>query len=111
MMLHRKLTFRERLLLPIIKHKIKKGLEADVAVSDAKMDGMAIAGFVIGLCSLFIAGVILGPLSIIFSLISLKRIKRDSATRKGKGLAIAGLILGIVGTVGGAIVLAIALAG
>lgn len=55
-----------------------------------KTNGMAIAGFVL---SFFIS-----PLGIIFSAIGLSQISKDSR-QGGKGLAIAGLILGILGTV------------
>ena len=85
------------------KALIKKGLDADIAADDAKTDGMAIAGFITGLVSLFLFGIILGPLGIIFSAIALKRIKRNPEKRKGRGLAIAGLILGICGVIGWAI--------
>ncbi len=73
--------------------------------TEVKTDGKAIAGFVCGLLSVFIAGIILGILGIVFSARALSRIGADK-TRKGKGLAIAGLVLGIVGVVGAALVLA-----
>ncbi len=107
--LGRKLTFREKLVLPLIKGKIKKGLSADRAVAEGTTDGMAIAGFVTGLVGLFVFGIVLGILGIVFSTIALKRIKRDPEVRKGRGLAIAGLVTGIVGLVGWTIILLIAL--
>jgi hypothetical protein len=51
--------------------------------------GMAIAGFV---CSLLFA---LSPLGLIFSMIALNGMKR-TGNEDGKGLAIAGLVIGIV---------------
>lgn len=99
-LLGRKLTLSEKLVFPIIKNKVKKGLEAEVALEEAKTDGMAIAGFVTGLVSLFIFGIVLGILGIIFSSIALSRIRKEPTKRKGKGLAIAGLVLGIVGFIG-----------
>lgn len=50
---------------------------------------MAIAGFVLALVGLLILPVIMGPLAIIFSSLALKKGQR-------KGLAIAGLVIGIV---------------
>jgi len=59
-------------------------------MTPVKTNGMAIAGFVL---SFFIS-----PLGIIFSAIGLNQIGKDPR-QGGKGLAIAGLILGILGTV------------
>ncbi len=61
-------------------------------------NGMAIAGFVLGLLSLFCC--FIGPpfsiLGLIFSCIGLAQINKESA-QGGKGLAIAGIILAIFG--------------
>jgi hypothetical protein len=59
-------------------------------IAPVKTNGMAIAGFVL---SFFVS-----PLGIIFSAIGLNQIGKDPR-QGGKGLAIAGLILGILGTV------------
>jgi len=75
------------------------------ANSDARVDGFAVAGFVTSLVSLFIAGIILGSIAIIFSAIALMRINKSDGTKRGRGLAIAGLIIGIVGVVLTAILL------
>jgi peptidyl-prolyl cis-trans isomerase B (cyclophilin B) len=60
-----------------------------------KTNGMAIAGFVVSLlcCS---------PLGIVFSAIGLNQINKDPS-QGGKGLATAGLILGIIGLIGSVI--------
>ncbi|TAF51257.1 MAG: DUF4190 domain-containing protein [Sphingobacteriia bacterium] len=55
---------------------------------DAGTNGWAIAGFV--------CGILVPPLGIIFSAIALGQIKKRG--EKGKGLAIAGLVIGIVFT-------------
>lgn len=65
----------------------------------------AIAGFISGVISIFIAGIPLGLLAIIFSSIALNNIKKYPVTYSGKGLAIAGLILGILGFIGAIYVL------
>jgi len=58
-----------------------------------RTNGMAVAGFVLSvLCCT-------SPLGIIFSAIGLNQIDKDSS-QGGKGLAQAGLIIGIVGVVG-----------
>jgi|LakMenE01Jun11ns_1017448.scaffolds.fasta_scaffold8823727_1 peptidyl-prolyl cis-trans isomerase B (cyclophilin B) len=61
-------------------------------VQPQKTNGMAIAGFVVAL-------VCCSPLGIIFSAIGLNQIEKDPA-QGGKGLAIAGLIIGVVGLIG-----------
>ncbi len=99
--LGRRLTFKEKLGFKFIKRKLKKNpeLSESEAWQNATTDGFAIAGFVTGVVGLFAFGIILGILAIVFSGISLKRIRRDPDLKKGRGLAIAGLILGIVATV------------
>ena len=109
-LLGRKLTFRERLFLPLVKNKLAKGLPADRAANEAVTDGMAIAGFVTGVLSLLLFGFILGILGIIFSAVGLKRIRQEPEKRKGRGLAIAGLVCGIIGFIGWTIILLAALA-
>jgi hypothetical protein len=66
----------------------------------ARIDGLAIAGFSAGLIGLFIAGVPLGILSVVFSAISMGRIKKSRGMIRGRGLAVAGLILGFIDIIG-----------
>ncbi|MES2779193.1 MAG: DUF4190 domain-containing protein [Bacteroidota bacterium] len=73
------------------------------AVKSGDMDGMAVAGFVCALVGFFIAGVILGILGIVFSIIALNRM--GTSGKKGRGLAIAGFILGIIDVVGALIII------
>ncbi len=63
---------------------------------DQRTNGMALAGFICSLAGLFIFGVVLGVLGIIFSAIGLGKIAKDSSRWKGKGMAIAGLVVGVV---------------
>ena len=56
----------------------------------------AIAGFVLGIVSYLFLGFITGVLAIIFSALGLQNIKRNPEMYSGKGMAIAGLVLGIV---------------
>lgn len=97
------------LKLETAKVEPKKAAEKSKSVSEAGTkesgtDGLAIAGFVCSLVGLFVAGVLLGILGIIFSAIALSRISKTG--KKGKGLAIAGLIIGILAVVGAVIVIA-----
>lgn len=64
-----------------------------------RMSGKAIAGFVLSLVGLCIAGIIMGILGIIFSSLAMKEINADPTVR-GKGFAIAGLVVSIIALVG-----------
>ena len=60
-------------------------------------NGLAIAGFVVGLVSIFVSiYCITGIVGLILSILGLKKSKQ---TEKGKGLAIAGIICSIVGII------------
>ena len=76
---------------------------------DQKTNGMALAGFICSLAGLLIFGVVLGLLGIIFSAIGLGKIAKDSSKWKGKGMAIAGLIVGVIDIVVWIILLALIL--
>ena len=67
----------------------------------AQSKAMAIASLVLGIVSLFLFGIIAGPLAIIFGAL---RVKPGSA---GRGMAIAGIVLGALGTIGAIVLLAI----
>jgi len=66
----------------------------------AKADGFAIAALVLG---------ILGGslLALIFGVVSLSRIKSSGGLKTGRGMAIAGIVLGVVWLIGGGILAAI----
>jgi hypothetical protein len=65
-----------------------------------KTDGLAVAGFASSVIGLFIAGVILGIIGIIFGSISLRNINRNPGKVKGKGLAVASIIIGFISVIG-----------
>jgi len=75
---------------------------------ERQVEGFGIAGLAAGVAGLFIAGIPLGAVAIVFGAISLSRIKKNPKKYKGKGLAIASLILGLVDVVGMIIILAAA---
>ncbi|MNN68687.1 hypothetical protein D3C81_1844150 [compost metagenome] len=64
-----------------------------------KTNGKAIAALVLGILALFIpyVGFVIGIVAIVFASLSFKELKRTG--EQGKGLAIAGLVCGIIGTV------------
>jgi hypothetical protein len=59
-----------------------------------KVDGLAIAALVLGIVWIWWIGSVL---AIIFGIIAIKRISKSEGWRTGKGMAIAGLVLGLVG--------------
>lgn len=63
-------------------------------VNSQKYLGDAIAGFVCGLVGLFLFPVIMGIVAVSVSSLSLNKLKKNP--QMGKGLATAGLVLGIV---------------
>ena len=71
-----------------------------------RTDGLAIASLIIGILSLvcffFCLGIVLGPTAAIMGFISRQRVAASAGTVGGGGLALAGLILGIVGFIASA---------
>jgi hypothetical protein len=98
-------------LAATFKSEFKQGASMIVNAPDdsQKTNGMAIAGFVCSLVGLFLFGIVLGLLGIIFGAIGLGKISKDSSRWKGKGMAIAALIVGVVDVVVAIILLALIL--
>ncbi|MBQ7798362.1 MAG: DUF4190 domain-containing protein [Clostridia bacterium] len=67
-------------------------------VVQTKYSGKAIVSFVLSLVGIFVAAIICGSLGIIFSAIAIQEINNQK-TLKGKGLAIAGLVISIIDVV------------
>lgn len=70
-----------------------QNVQQPAPADNAKYNSVAISGFVISIVSIFVVSIILGPVGAIFSAIGLKQI--NETNEKGKGLAIAGIIIGI----------------
>src|SRR5487761_1005448 len=80
---------------------------AGAAVAGPRTDGLAIGALIVGILSLacfwpLCLGIILGPAAAIMGFISRQRIAASGGTVGGGGLALAGLILGIVGFIASA---------
>jgi hypothetical protein len=71
-----------------------------------RTSGKAIAALVLGIVSIFIFGFIAGLIAIILAVLARKEIDADPSLG-GRGLATAGLVLGIVGIVLWALVLVV----
>lgn len=81
-----------------------------------RTNGFAITSFVlslVGLCGIFTYGIggIGSILAVIFGHIAISQINRSSGTLGGKGLAIAGLVMGYIGLAGVVIVIAVIIFG
>ncbi len=68
------------------------------AATQTRTDGLAIASLICGIVGLFFLGILLGPLAIIFGAISLNKMAKNPGMYSGKGMAIAGLVIGVVAT-------------
>lgn len=64
-----------------------------------EISGFAIASLVTGIIGFFFFGLILGVLAIFFGKIALERIDDDPEELSGRGMAITGIVLGIVNLV------------
>lgn len=73
------------------------------ANEDLKVDAFALVGFISGVVGLLIFPFFLGTVAVVFSAIGLSRISKGKS--RGKGFAIAGLVLGIISVVWALIVL------
>lgn len=62
------------------------------------VSGLAVASLVCGILAFFVLGIVLGVLAIIFGGVALSKIRKNPEV-SGRGMAIAGLVLGIVATV------------
>ena len=76
-------------------------MPAGAGYAARRTDGLAIAALVIGIislvCSFFCLGVVLGPTAAIMGFISRQRISTSGGMLGGGALAVAGLVLGIIG--------------
>lgn len=79
---------------------LKKDLK-EVRNTVKNTKGMAIASLIVGVLSLFVAGIPLGTLAAIFGSISMSKLERGN----GRGIAIAGFVIGVVGIFGALIFL------
>ena len=67
--------------------------ETTEPAAPGRSNGLAVASLVCGIVGVFLAQVILGPLALVFGVISLRRANTGARHR---GLALAGIILGAI---------------
>jgi hypothetical protein len=97
-----KLSFFEKVTLRIFQKKIEKQLKKElVAKDDRKTNGLALTSMILGIVamvlSISIIGLVSAILALIFGAIGLSQINKNKEKYKGKGFAIAGLVMGIIG--------------
>jgi hypothetical protein len=78
-----------------LKSAVKSYVQSRSGQQQKSALGFAIASIVCGIIGLFVAGFILGILAIIFGGIALKRIRMNPSLQ-GRGLAITGMVLGLI---------------
>ena len=79
------------------KYVYRPSQEERSSYKETKMNTMAIAGFVIALVSLFLSfwkGGVVGLAALILSIIAMRKIRENK--EKGKGFAVAGIIIGAI---------------
>lgn len=69
------------------------------AAAPARTDPLAVTGFVLALVGIVLLGIVLWPIALVLGFISYRRINARPDVYKGKGFAIAALVLGAIGTV------------
>jgi hypothetical protein len=65
------------------------------------LDGPAVVAFVMGVLSVatsvIVIGIVLGPIAAVLGYLSYRRIDSSAGRLRGRGLALAGLVLGVAG--------------
>jgi len=74
-----------------------------------KRKTVSVGGFVCGIIGFILSGIIFGPIALVLGIVGLRKVKKQPNKYKGKGFAIASLILGIVDIIGVFIAIAILL--
>lgn len=65
--------------------------------------GALVCGILATLCGILgCLGIVLGPVAIVLGVVARRRIRESGGLTRGDGMAVAGLVLGIIGTVASA---------
>lgn len=68
-------------------------------ISQPRLSALAISSLILGITGIFCVGFICGPLAIIFGFLGRRDIRESNGWITGDGMAIAGIILGVIGTI------------
>lgn len=77
----------------------------EMPTGPARTDPKAIWGLVLSIVGLLVCGVVLQPIAIVLGFLSRKSIRESYGALKGDGLAIAAIVIGIIGFILSVIVL------
>jgi hypothetical protein len=72
-------------------------LSVPTGVAGVRTNGLAVGGMVCSIVGLFCCGPLLSTVGLILSIIGLSQIRRNPTEQKGRNLAIAGIVLAILG--------------
>ena|GEM_PF-3939212 len=82
-------------------NQMPSGVKEKHPADNRKIEKYGLSGFILSIFGLIpLLGLPLAILSLVFGIKSLRKIKRNSKLYKGKGFAIASIILGVLGIVG-----------
>lgn len=87
------------------RKELKRQWRQRTSQASGAVSGLAVASLVCGILAFFVLGIVLGILAIIFGGVALSKIRKNPEV-SGRGMAIAGLVLGIVATIVTALYLA-----
>jgi hypothetical protein len=79
--------------------------DQDYRVVERKTSGLAIASLICSIVGLFGFGLIMGVLAVVFGFMAISRINDEPRFYSGKGLAIAGIIIGVISFFGALLVI------
>jgi Domain of unknown function (DUF4190) len=83
------------------ENKTQTGVQGTSSADNRKMEKHGLTGFILSIFGLIpIVGLPLAILGLVFGIKSLRKIKRNPELYKGKGFAIASIVLGVLGIVG-----------
>jgi len=68
-------------------------------ITNPRPSALAISALVLGIAGVFCAGFICGPLAVVFGFLGRRDIRQSNGWITGDGIALAGIILGVIGTI------------
>jgi len=89
--------------------QLDKNLQSRIQPGEKKTEGLSLTGFFASIVGFFIAGVPLGAMAMVFGIIGMGKISREPDRYRGKGFAIAAVLIGLIDIIGAIIVISMVL--